>query len=184
MVRAAVELYRERGMLGTGFSDVLEASGAARGAIYHHFPGGREELAVAVIDANGADLRTFLGHLLERRGPAGAIRGFTAWYADRLDETGTRFGCPIAPAVLESALSSDAVAAAAAAAFDSWQSQLAAALRTSGVPAYRARRLAQTVVAGVEGALVLARARRSAGPIRAVGQELARLLDEAITSPG
>lgn len=180
MVRVALELYREHGMQGTALSDVLERAGAARGAIYHHFPGGKEELTAAVIEANGKDLREFLGHLLRSRTPGHAIRSFVTWYVTRLEQTDLAFGCPIAPSVLEAGLSSDAVADAATIAFDSWRDQLGGALRRHGVPGARARRLAETVVAGIEGALILVRARRSTTPLRDVGSELARMLDEAI----
>src|SRR5690242_20447853 len=49
MVRAAVELFRERGYAATSFGDVLARSGAPRGSIYHHFPGGKEELAAEAL---------------------------------------------------------------------------------------------------------------------------------------
>src|SRR5436309_11525133 len=44
MIEAAAELIRTRGLHEASFTEVLDASGAARGAIYHHFPGGKEEL--------------------------------------------------------------------------------------------------------------------------------------------
>ena len=40
MVRAAIELFGERGYAATSFADILERSAAPRGSIYHHFPGG------------------------------------------------------------------------------------------------------------------------------------------------
>jgi AcrR family transcriptional regulator len=45
MVRSAAYLFRERGYSGTGFRDVIAHSGAPRGSIYHHFPGGKVQLA-------------------------------------------------------------------------------------------------------------------------------------------
>ena len=45
MIVSATELFREHGYSGTGFRDVVEHSGAPRGSIYHHFPGGKAELA-------------------------------------------------------------------------------------------------------------------------------------------
>src|SRR5205807_3979674 len=43
MVQAAFELFRKRGYHATAFSDVVRESGAPRGSIYFHFPGGRSE---------------------------------------------------------------------------------------------------------------------------------------------
>src|SRR5437868_12985261 len=45
MIESAAVLFRERGVLGTSFSDVVEHSGAPRGSIYHHFQGGKTQLA-------------------------------------------------------------------------------------------------------------------------------------------
>ena len=48
---ATGKLLRRRGYSGTTVSDFLEAAGAANGSLYHHFPGGKEELASAAIEA-------------------------------------------------------------------------------------------------------------------------------------
>ena len=53
MIESAVTLLAMRGLQGTAFSDVLERSGAPRGSIYHHFPGGKDELVDAAIDGSG-----------------------------------------------------------------------------------------------------------------------------------
>ena len=42
------------GLEGTSFSAVLELTGAPRGSVYHHFPGGKEELVAAALDAANA----------------------------------------------------------------------------------------------------------------------------------
>ncbi len=41
MVLSAVAVLRERGVQGVTLDAVLARSGAPRGSIYHHFPGGR-----------------------------------------------------------------------------------------------------------------------------------------------
>jgi TetR/AcrR family transcriptional repressor of lmrAB and yxaGH operons len=105
-----------------------------------------------------------------------------AWYADRLDASRQEFGCPIAPTVLEAANDSEPIAAAANAVFESWITRLADALRARGVSCQQARRCAATVVAGIEGALVLSRAARCAQLLRDIGAELANTLDAAVAA--
>jgi AcrR family transcriptional regulator len=184
MVRAAVDLYRRRGMTGTGFSEVLDQAGAKRGAIYHHFPGGKEELTVAVIESHNREVLGFLRFVLEKHPPGEAIRTLCARYADSLERSQMTFGCPIAPAVIEAGLTSDVVSGAAVAAFDSWRVVLSQALTRAQLPAERALSLAETIVAAIEGALILCRARRSAATLRDVGAELGRLLDDVTGSSG
>ena len=50
---ATNELFRRHGYNGTSLSQISHASGATIGSIYHFFPGGKEALALAVIDATG-----------------------------------------------------------------------------------------------------------------------------------
>ena len=54
MVDSAVILLAKHGLDGTSFTEVLTASGAPRGSIYHHFPGGKDELIAAAIEVAGA----------------------------------------------------------------------------------------------------------------------------------
>jgi AcrR family transcriptional regulator len=180
MIQAALDLYRRRGMTGTGFSEVLDAAGATRGAIYHHFPGGKEELTVAVVETHSREVRDFLRFVLEKHPPGEAIRTLCNRYADSLVRSQMTFGCPIAPAVIEAALTSDVIAKASVEAFESWLALLTAALQERKVPSVRARQLAQTIVAAIEGALILCRAQRDSGPLRDVGAELGRVLDEVV----
>src|SRR3954464_6044166 len=44
MIQSALVLMGEHGVEGTSFSQVIEHSGAPRGSIYHHFPGGKAQL--------------------------------------------------------------------------------------------------------------------------------------------
>src|SRR5690349_23709876 len=59
MIQSAALLFREHGYSGTGFRDVIEHSGAPRGSIYHHFPGGKEQLAAETV--------TWAASVIERR---------------------------------------------------------------------------------------------------------------------
>ena len=54
MIESAVVLLAKQGYRATSFDAVLERSKAPRGSIYHHFPGGKDELIAAAIDLAGA----------------------------------------------------------------------------------------------------------------------------------
>lgn len=41
ILTAAAELMRHKGYAAVGMKDVVKASGAPIGSLYHHFPGGR-----------------------------------------------------------------------------------------------------------------------------------------------
>jgi AcrR family transcriptional regulator len=71
MISSAAALIGARGLSGTSFSDVLADSGAPRGSIYHHFPGGKKQLAGDVIAWTSEQI---LGYLRRARGPGGPDR--------------------------------------------------------------------------------------------------------------
>src|SRR6266498_320721 len=102
MVRGAAALLREHGYTGTGFREVIEATGAPRGSIYHHFPGGKAQLAREAVDYVAGLAREAIREPLEVGDPIGALRAFVAlWLAD-FERSGFRAGCPIAAVAVES----------------------------------------------------------------------------------
>jgi TetR/AcrR family transcriptional repressor of lmrAB and yxaGH operons len=169
MVETMTDLLRRQGLNGTGVLQVLDESGTPRGSLYHHFPGGKEELALeAVALARGTMLRWI--------GSAASVEQFLDRYAARLERHGVGDRCPVAAVVLEGAPASERLRAAGAEALDAWAGALARRLEAEGHAPADADRLATTVLCLLEGALVLARARGSAAPLREVGARLAPLL--------
>ena len=56
MLVSAVEVLRERGVAGLTIDAVLERSGAPRGSVYHHFPGGRSQLLQEALQFAGDEM--------------------------------------------------------------------------------------------------------------------------------
>ncbi len=50
LLHAALLLFRQRGYHGVGISDILTLARAPKGSLYHHFPGGKDQMAVAVLE--------------------------------------------------------------------------------------------------------------------------------------
>lgn len=180
MIRSAALLFRERGYSGTGMRDVIAHSGAPRGSIYHHFPGGKTQLGRETVERVGARTGSNLDLLAEGGDPVAMVRALVAGWRETLVSTDFRAGCPILAVAAESHASAPELAAAADAAFERWQEPLARCLRRAGVPRGRARRLAALVTASTEGAIVLSRVRRSTEPLDEVGRELEASIRAAI----
>src|SRR4051812_29620967 len=179
MIDSAAELFRERGVHGTSFSDVLERSGAPRGSLYHWFPGGKAELAEEATRYAGEVIAAGLAAALDEKDPAAAIRGFARLYRRILRESDFAAGCPVVSATLEGDRSPGARDAAGAA-FASWQKLLADALARRGVEPERAMSVATLAIAAIEGGIVLARAERSVEPLERVVGEVEALVTGAI----
>jgi TetR/AcrR family transcriptional regulator, lmrAB and yxaGH operons repressor len=174
MVCSAAALFGSRGLSATSFSDVLADSGAPRGSIYHHFPGGKKQLAQ---DAIGWTSEQILTHL--RACPADTAAGVLAWFIDlwrqSVQVSGGSAGCPVAGIAIDTVAADDLIDAARAA-FAQWTALLASQLQAAGVPTHRAGPIATTSLAAMEGALILCRAERSGEPLETTAQELMSLL--------
>ncbi len=176
LIAAAVTLLRRQGYAATGLAQVRAESGATTGSLYHHFPDGKEELAEAAIDVAAAEVTAVLQATLDRsRDVPAAVERWTRALGSALNAD-PRDGCPVAPVALESIHASPRLRAAAARAFDSWRQLLAVRLRRDGWSTAEADRDATTVLALVEGALLLARTSGEATPLSAAADAVARLL--------
>lgn len=157
MIEAAASSLRRRGLMATSFTDVLGVSGAARGAIYHHFPGGKDELAHDAVQWTGRRVRDQFAEL--DAADAGAVlRGFVELIGPVVHKAAGGASCAVAAVAVEATPAQPELTAAAGAALQSWVDALAGRLRQAGMPSSEARALAQLMVAVLEGSLVLARA--------------------------
>ena len=164
---AAALLFRQQGFHGTALHDVLAASGAPRGSLYFHFPGGKEEIGEAALMLAGEAVRARIAHAAEASGSAEIfLTGIVQAMAADLEKSGYRNGCPIATTALETAAQSEVLARAARAAFESWEQEIARGLVRFGAKEDDAAIAATTILSQVEGALLLARTYRSIEPLR------------------
>jgi TetR/AcrR family transcriptional regulator, lmrAB and yxaGH operons repressor len=171
MIGGAVRLLARQGLQGTSFAEVLQATGTPRGSIYHHFPGGKDQLVAAALDMAGQDtIRGLAG--LTGASPEQVTERYLGLWRELLVRSGTGSGCAVLAVTV--ATHSDDMLARAASAFRSWRDRLTELLAAGGHPAPAA--FAATLVAAGEGAVVLSRAERSLEPFDAVS---AFLLAEA-----
>jgi TetR/AcrR family transcriptional repressor of lmrAB and yxaGH operons len=184
MLEATARLLMHRGYYGTALSDILEASGAPRGSLYFHFPGGKDQLVVEATRQAVEDTSRFLrATLAEAAGPEEGVRRFFAAAAALLEETGYSFGCPVAPVILDAPEALPELEEICRRAFEEWVGLFAARFEAAGIPAGRAAALALLVEAAIEGLLVIARARRDTAAFEAVADELAALVAAAVPEP-
>ena len=155
---AASELFRRQGFAATGLKSILAASDAPYGSLYHFFPGGKEELGVAVLDAGGNVYRELVEQFFLSGGNVvRATSDFFEGAAVMIAETDYADACPIATIALETASTSEPMRRASAAAFESWLEVLTDRLTEAGIPRRRARELAVELFCAIEGAFLLSR---------------------------
>jgi TetR/AcrR family transcriptional repressor of lmrAB and yxaGH operons len=182
LVEATAALLRRQGYHATGLSDIVAESGAPRGSLYFHFPGGKDELARAALLASTAEWRARIEAATHDAPDLGAaIDAVVALLADDLESSGWDNGCPVAAVALEA--TSPLVRATIEEHFASWLDLISSRLAAQGVPPEPARHVATVVMSAFEGALLLARVQRSRAPLVAMGQALRAMIAVALPAP-
>ncbi|WP_279107375.1 TetR/AcrR family transcriptional regulator, partial [Gordonia paraffinivorans] len=94
MIVHAADLIGRDGVAATSIGDVIAASSAPRGSIYHHFPGGKTQLMTEAVRYAG----DFISERLSRRAtltPAETVREIGGVWRKMLVNTDYQFGCPV-----------------------------------------------------------------------------------------
>lgn len=177
LINTAIAMVRERGVHATGLSDLLKRSSAARNSIYQHFPGGKEELMVAVTNTAGNVAVERIDRLAATGDPIAIVRSMIDRWATELEASDFGTGCPLAAAALAGP-DEPAITAAAGRAFQDVRGRIGAALTSSGMAPVAAAQTASFALSAIEGALLQARAERSVQPLRDAEAVLTGLLTE------
>jgi TetR/AcrR family transcriptional regulator, lmrAB and yxaGH operons repressor len=173
LLDSAVDLLQRQGYHGTGLNELLERSGAPRGSLYHYFPGGKEQIGAEAVARAGDQVAAAIAHLLRAKpSVAEAVEALAGLLAAGLEASEFERGCPVATTALEVTPRSEPIRAAVQASFESWLAPLRERLQDTGFEPDEAGRRADLIIASLEGALVLARARQNADVLREAGRQL------------
>ena len=184
MIETAARLFQRDGYHATSWRGLVEEAGTPWGSIHHHFPGGKEELGVAAIDAGAAAVAALIRHSFETDPrPAVAVALWFRLSADLLVLSDYSAGCPVATVALETASTLPAMRQATHRAFELWQAELTNRLRAAGVSARPAREAAETVLVLLEGGLLLARIEQARRPIENAARQAEAVVRSALGGP-
>jgi AcrR family transcriptional regulator len=173
------ELFRRQGYMGTGIKAILADASAPFGSLYHHFPGGKEELGAEAVRRSGrlyarvvAEAMDVDGDLADR-----VLAGFHG-AAETMRKSGYEDACPIATVALEASSVSEPLRAACAEVFELWFDGLEATFANAGVAEPRA--LAIEMLCALEGAFVFCRALRTTEALDVAGRAVAERVRAAL----
>ncbi|ARP83116.1 TetR family transcriptional regulator [Bordetella genomosp. 8] len=155
VVSVLAEVFRHYGYEGASLARITEGTGLGKGSLYHFFPGGKEEMAAAVL-AHIDDWFQRNIYAPLRQAPS-AADGVAAMFDEvsRYFLSGRKV-CLVGVFALGN--ERDRFAQAVSSYFRDWTNALAAALDKGGLRGAAARDLAEEMVGGIQGGLVLARA--------------------------
>jgi AcrR family transcriptional regulator len=178
---ATAELFRRHGYTGTGLKQIVAAASAPFGSIYHHFPGGKEQLGGEVIRSSGAMYQELFEMIMDASPDvATGVENFFLGAAETLRQTGYEDACPIATVALEVASTNEPLREATAEVFEQWFAAATARLTDAGIAEAEARRLSISILCGLEGAFLFSRAARTTEAMEVAGAAAVAQVQKAL----
>jgi AcrR family transcriptional regulator len=171
IVRAMADLLRVQGYAGTGLQQLAAAAQAPIGSIYHHFRGGKSEVAAAALRQAGAAYIQLLPVLLDQHADLPtAINSAFAAAADDIVSTGWASMCPVGTVAGEIADTEPGLRQVAAEVITSWADEGTRYLAGRGLSEADARTAMYALLTALEGGFLLARVQRTTEPLLAAGR--------------
>jgi TetR/AcrR family transcriptional regulator, lmrAB and yxaGH operons repressor len=176
MLSAAVELFGARGYEGVGVAELLEKSGAPRGSLYFHFPGGKPQIGAEVVARVGASVAARFRTLHESGVDLDQfiVQVFKAT-AMESKERCYEASCPMAAIATGFGSSDVKLAEAVRAAFGSWEDEIRNAAEARGMTSANAAIFASAMLSSMEGAMVISKAQASSTPHKCASRALQAL---------
>lgn len=177
IIDTASTLFQQKGYKSVGLSEILKACNVTKGALYHHFPYGKEELLITCLHALNEAITTdidsiFMQHLSTKE----AIQSVLDKLIYDLESDGTIAGYTFSSIVSEMATVNEPVRNACSALYENIQRIYRAKLETDGFSIESASSIALLMTATIEGAMMLCLTQKSTDPLKTVAKLLPNLL--------
>ena len=165
-------VFRDRGYEGASVADLSRATGLGKSSLYHHFPGGKDQMAEAVLQKAKTFIENAVAEVARSPEPLKARIRKVVKALDKIYAGGRN------PCVLGQLASSEIAPAARQTLreiFAVWIDAIATLAHESGISHARARQFAEDWVARLQGALVLQAANGDCGPFERTLSALLKL---------
>lgn len=178
MLEAAILLMRATGLSGAGINEIVRASGAPKGSVYHFFPGGKQQLVSEALTIYRARVRGFIDQALASAGtPGDKVRALCEAFARRVEDGGFQASCAVGAVSLDLQPGAEPLQDVLDAALADWSGTIAAHFDL-GDPAATTS-FAGLLLTVIEGAYVRSRAERTSRPFHEAAGWLAKLVENA-----
>jgi len=186
IVERAAVLFNQRGFAGCSMHDVMEAAGIEKGGLYRHFRSKEELAAEAFRYALAASAKIRTEHLEGSASAASRLREIVGNFV--AIPSAVAGGCPLMNTAIDSDDGNPALRALALGGVRAWRRRIAAIvregkrdgeIRTDADPLW----LANTIVAALEGALMISRLERTNAALLHAQTSLFLIIDSVCLSP-
>jgi AcrR family transcriptional regulator len=172
IVNRLFEIFRDHGYEGTSLAELSKATGLGKSSLYHHFPGGKEQMAEAVLGQGEAFVRSAIFDVAMSAEPLkGRIRKIISAF-NLIYDDGRNY-------CLLGRLSCDGIGKDARTTLRGvvklWIDAIARLARDSGMPPAQALQFGKEWFTRVQGAIILHAANGDTGPYERAMESLVDL---------
>ena len=179
IIAQAAPIFNQRGFEGTSIAELMEATGLEKGGIYRHFASKEELAAESLRYAMARAQRTRTDDVEQVQGALQKLRFLVQRFV-----TGRSVfagGCPLMNAAIDADDGNAVLRGVAVEGFRNWRFRLEAivhdGLQTGEIqPCTDPRKIANAMIATLEGALMLSRLERCRRPLEDAGEMLDGML--------
>ncbi len=173
IINIATTLFQQKGYMGVGVNEILKACNVTKGALYHHFPNGKEELLIACLQSMDKEITTDIDDIFKQYQ---TTKGATQAMLDKLvadfDREGTITGHTFGSIVSELASLSEPVRNACSDLYTRIQDIYSKKLVEEGFLKGKADAIALLMTASIEGCIMLCLTKQTSEPLKMISQVL------------
>ncbi|MEK5399942.1 TetR/AcrR family transcriptional regulator [Paenibacillus nitricinens] len=177
MIEKATLLFQLKGYKSVGVSEILKACDVTKGALYHHFPNGKEELLIACLKSLKEAITIDMEDIFKRHSSTQEATQFMLnKLIHNLETEGKLTGYTFSSIVSEMATVSEPVRQACNSLYENIQTIYYTKLTTEGFSNELASDIALWMTTSIEGAIMLCQTQRSTAPLKTIAKLLPTIL--------
>lgn len=177
LIDTATTLFQQKGYKNVGLNEILKACNVTKGALYHHFPNGKEELLITCLHSLNEAITTDIEAIFSRhQSPEDAIHSMIDKLIHNFESNNTIIGYTFSSIVSEMATMSEPVRIACSALYENIQAMYYEKLITEDYSNESASAIAMLLTTSIEGAIMLCLTKKSAIPLKKIAALLPSIL--------
>jgi len=177
LINTATILFQEKGYKSVGLNEILKVCNTTKGALYHHFPNGKEELLITCLQSLNEAITTDIEAIFSRHlSTNDAIISMIDKLVHNFEKDGMITGYTFSSIVSEMATLSEPVRNTWSELYENMQNIYNEKLVADGFSAESASTLSLLLTASIEGAMMLCLTQKSADPLKTIANQIPNLL--------
>ncbi|AVI35284.1 MULTISPECIES: TetR/AcrR family transcriptional regulator [Acinetobacter] len=174
LILSALDLLRTQGLAATSVREVAKHAQAPLGSTYHYFPDGKSQIVKEALIFSGNTALEQLDKALNQHGVRKGITVFITWWADMVQADNFEAGCPLMSVLMETGSDPEKLqyVEIVKQILDVWKLRLIQAFEQESICLEQSNQISMSIIASLEGAILLCRAWGSVTPLKAIAEQL------------